>query len=429
MAFDSIFQGPPSAVNAPGTAQSPTLGVDVVNKELYISSGNGWQELSVPSSGTVTSVGLTMPAEFAVSGSPVTSSGTLAVTKATQAANKVYAGPTTGAAAAPTFRTVVPADLPIATTGALGVVEPDGTTITISGGGVISSVSSGGTVTSVAMTVPADMTVTGSPITGAGTLAITENTQSANTIHAGPTTGAAATPTYRTLVPADLPVATTGAFGAVKPDGTTITDTAGVIAVPTATTGALGLVKPDGTTITVSSGVISATPGNFVNLGSVTLLGTSATMSVSSIPAGYRALKLVILAQVSGSTQESIQLNFNGDTGNNYNTASTLGGGGTFNTTTSAAANGMVGVASQVVTYPSDASISEVIIPAYASTTFNKVSYSTNVYRDNNNSGHLILRQDATTWTSTVAITSITLTAGGSTVFSIGSQLTLYGLS
>lgn len=60
----------------------------------------------------ITSVGLTMPAEFSVAGSPITSNGTLAVTKATETANTVWAGPTTGAAAAPTFRAIVAADLP-----------------------------------------------------------------------------------------------------------------------------------------------------------------------------------------------------------------------------------------------------------------------------------------------------------------------------
>lgn len=62
--------------------------------------------------GTVTSVGVSMPAEFSVAGSPVTSSGTITVTRATQAANQVMAGPTSGAAAAPTFRSLVAADLP-----------------------------------------------------------------------------------------------------------------------------------------------------------------------------------------------------------------------------------------------------------------------------------------------------------------------------
>lgn len=62
--------------------------------------------------GGVSSVGLTMPTEFSVSGSPVTSSGTLAVTKATQSDNTVYAGPASGGPSAPTFRALVAADLP-----------------------------------------------------------------------------------------------------------------------------------------------------------------------------------------------------------------------------------------------------------------------------------------------------------------------------
>jgi hypothetical protein len=53
-----------------------------------------------------------MPNIFSVSGSPITTSGTLAVTLATQSANTVQAGPTTGAAAAPTFRALVAADIP-----------------------------------------------------------------------------------------------------------------------------------------------------------------------------------------------------------------------------------------------------------------------------------------------------------------------------
>jgi hypothetical protein len=56
-----------------------------------------------------------------------------------------------------------------------------------------------GTVTSVAMTVPSFLSVTGSPITTSGTLALTLSNQSANTVLAGPTTGAATTPTFRTL--------------------------------------------------------------------------------------------------------------------------------------------------------------------------------------------------------------------------------------
>lgn len=73
--------------------------------------------------GTVTSVGLSMPGIFSVSGSPVTLTGTLTATLATQAANLVWAGPTTGAAAAPTFRALVGADLPNPSASTLGGVQ------------------------------------------------------------------------------------------------------------------------------------------------------------------------------------------------------------------------------------------------------------------------------------------------------------------
>lgn len=62
--------------------------------------------------GTVTSVGLSMPSLFTVTGTPVTDSGTLTANLATQAANQVLAGPTGGSAAAPGFRALVSADLP-----------------------------------------------------------------------------------------------------------------------------------------------------------------------------------------------------------------------------------------------------------------------------------------------------------------------------
>lgn len=61
--------------------------------------------------GTVTSVGLSLPSIFTVSGSPVTGSGTLTGTLATQTANTLFAGPTSGGAATPTFRAVVLDDI------------------------------------------------------------------------------------------------------------------------------------------------------------------------------------------------------------------------------------------------------------------------------------------------------------------------------
>jgi hypothetical protein len=98
------------------------------------------------------------------------------------------------------------------TSSTLTITRPSAGTVNIEdpGGGGGGS----GTVTSVGLTMPSDFTVGGSPVTTSGTLAVTANTQSANTVKAGPATGSAAAPTYRALVAADLPTATTSAQGA-----------------------------------------------------------------------------------------------------------------------------------------------------------------------------------------------------------------------
>jgi hypothetical protein len=71
--------------------------------------------VSAAGGGTVTSVGLSLPNVFTVSGSPVTSTGTLTATLATQVANRIFAGPGTGADASPTFRALVVDDIPALT--------------------------------------------------------------------------------------------------------------------------------------------------------------------------------------------------------------------------------------------------------------------------------------------------------------------------
>lgn len=80
-----------------------------------VSIGNGAGSIVITNTG-VTSVALadasTTPI-YAVTGSPVTTTGTLTVTLATQAANTAFLGPVTGAAAQPTFRAIAYADLPL----------------------------------------------------------------------------------------------------------------------------------------------------------------------------------------------------------------------------------------------------------------------------------------------------------------------------
>jgi hypothetical protein len=123
-------------------------------------------------SGTVTSVGLSMPSLFSVSGSPVTGSGTLTAALANQNANLIMAGPSSGSAAAPTFRTLVGADLPAPTSNTLGGIESVSCTTgqfvnqistagvpacaTSSGGGSSSGLGNGTTVIDASLQAGAD---------------------------------------------------------------------------------------------------------------------------------------------------------------------------------------------------------------------------------------------------------------------------------
>lgn len=85
---------------------------------LMVSTAHAYLSPTTPGgggSGTVTSVGLSLPALFTISGSPVTTTGTLTGVLATQTANTVFSGPASGSAAAPTFRALTNPDAPAPT--------------------------------------------------------------------------------------------------------------------------------------------------------------------------------------------------------------------------------------------------------------------------------------------------------------------------
>ena len=73
---------------------------------------NSWIPKATGSNGSVTSVALSLPSSvFSVSGSPVTSTGTLSGTFTSQTANTVFAAPA-GSAGTPSFRALVATDIP-----------------------------------------------------------------------------------------------------------------------------------------------------------------------------------------------------------------------------------------------------------------------------------------------------------------------------
>ena len=181
-----------------GTDSNVQFGT-LANNDLiaYDSTLGYWKNIPGSSygTGTVTSVGLSLPAIFTVSGSPVTTTGTLTAVLASQTANYFFAAPN-GSAGAPTFRAIVATDVPTlnqnttgtasnvtgivaVANGGTGTATPSlvaGTNVSITGtwpNQTINSSNPGGTVTSVAATVPSFLSISGSPITSSGTLAIT----------------------------------------------------------------------------------------------------------------------------------------------------------------------------------------------------------------------------------------------------------------
>ena len=191
---------------------------------LYGNNAGGFSNVTVStglsfSGGTlsntgVTSVGLSLPNIFTLTTSTVTTTGTLTATLSTTSANYVFAGPTTGSATTPAFRALVAADIPSLnyapqTTGssllygnnAGGFSNATVSTGLSFSGGTLSNTG----VTSVGLSLPNIFTVSTSTVTTTGTLTATLAATSANYVLAGPTTGSATTPAFRTLVAADIP--------------------------------------------------------------------------------------------------------------------------------------------------------------------------------------------------------------------------------
>ncbi len=73
-----------------------------------------------------------------------------------------------------------------------------------------------GTVTNVGLAMPSIFSVSGSPVTGSGTLTASLANQSANLFMAGPASGSAAVPTFRALIGADLPTPAASTLGGIK---------------------------------------------------------------------------------------------------------------------------------------------------------------------------------------------------------------------
>lgn len=216
------------SVNTAGSAmeyRSLTAGAGIT-----ITPATGSFTIASTATGTVTSVGLTVPNIFTVSGSAVTTSGNVGFTLASQGTgNQVFASPD-GASGAPGFRSIVAADIPSLDAAKIGsgtlpiarggtgqvtanaainalvpsqtgnsgkVLSTDGTNtswVPAGGTGTVTSVGIGGT----------NIFSYSSAVTASGTLTLNLADQVQSKVLAAPS-GATGTPTFRLLVAGDLP--------------------------------------------------------------------------------------------------------------------------------------------------------------------------------------------------------------------------------
>src|SRR6516225_8964122 len=117
VAPDAIHQAAFAQTSDPGAVGAHKFWVNTTGTAPYTlrkrnAANTGWDVIGSTGAGTVTSVAIAVPSTFIVSGSPITTSGTITILENNQAANTFKAAPN-GSTGAPAYRAIVPADLPV----------------------------------------------------------------------------------------------------------------------------------------------------------------------------------------------------------------------------------------------------------------------------------------------------------------------------
>jgi hypothetical protein len=221
--------------------------------------------------------------------------------------------------------------------------------------------------------------------------------------------------------------------------GTTYLGTA-VSRGPSGATGATGASGPTGPTgaagsngtngATGATGATGPAGGAMALIASSVLGSPAASFSFTSIPGTYNHLRLIVVGRCSNASFDvNLGLQFNGDTGANYDTqrgqdasSTTLSATESFGQTT--AVVGMVMGTSGSANIPG---VSVIDIPLYAGTTFHK----TGIYQAGEvaqSAGNDRFRWGHFTWRNTGAITRVdVIPASGN--FITGSAAYLYGIT
>lgn len=307
-----------------GTPTTTTNKLYAVGGNLF---WNGSLVTTAAGAGTVTSVALTAPGIFSVSGSPVTSSGTLSFSLASQSANQIFAGPATGIATTPTFRSLVDADI------------PDTITVACTNCVTWASVSkSGSSLADLATRSAGDLT--------SGTMALARLTDGA-TAGVPLVAGGAGDPQYAALNLASA-TAITGTLATANSFALTgdVTKVAGSLVTTLASTGVTAATYGSATaipviTVDVKGRITSATTASLSSSISPSVLsgGSRGGMLVANASNQYAALNPSIAGQVPRYNGTDTVWSLDGSAFTNLNMSNAGSGsvpianGGTGNTT------------------------------------------------------------------------------------------------
>ena len=164
----------------------------------------------------------------------------------------------------------------------------------------------------------------------------------------------------------------------------------------------------------------------YVALANITLGSSASSVTFSSIPATYRDLVIAANAQdpVSGTTFSNIGLQFNSDTGSNYNWLDMYGDG---SSAVSQVQSNVTGILAGYMSSQNNIFSAHIFqIMDYSATDKHKtVLVRSNLGTRSPNTTQLA-QATAGRWANTSAITSIRLSGG--TSFKAGSTFALYGI-
>jgi hypothetical protein len=261
----------------------------------------------------------------------------------------------------------------------------------LSGAGTWITVGGVGTVTSVGVSAPSDFAVSGSPVTGAGTISLTRTSQAAGRVLASPA-GSAGVPSYRALAASDIPTLTND-----KVSDRGMTEIVGL-----------------------------------------TETGTDvASIDLTSIPASYDSLMLMLFLRTTRSTgtSDGVILRFNNDsTAANYHAiASRIGHNASTGTTEvlpgAAAGMSFGAVVAQANSTAGYYAFLQMSIYNYRSTTRMKNVQMSGQLALNTTTGNIFTTAGSGIWNQTAAaINQITLIPSIGLNFAAGSSWALYGI-